>query len=67
MVFWEHEEHEVAYSWLRAPDSQNMAPGSEMRSPRFSPAPVRHLPRPPWGVIMLSFETTRSLSVFAVR
>eukprot|EP00959_Pyramimonas_sp_CCMP1952_P053213 1113044-Pyramimonas_sp.AAC.1 len=41
MVFWEHEEHEVACSWLwafkmwlgnavlLAPGSQNVAPGSE--------------------------------------
>ena len=34
---------------------------------RAPAAPVRIPPRPPWGVMMLSFETTRNLSAKAVR
>eukprot|EP00959_Pyramimonas_sp_CCMP1952_P407299 8536265-Pyramimonas_sp.AAC.1 len=52
---------------LLAPGSQNVAWHKVLGSPRFSAAPVQHLPRPPSGVMTLSFDPTRNLSVFAVR
>eukprot|EP00959_Pyramimonas_sp_CCMP1952_P321916 6736077-Pyramimonas_sp.AAC.1 len=74
MEFWELEDHEVAYSWLRAFKS---CPGTEFweledhevryswlkkESPVFRgtrPDPAQ----PPWGVMMLSLSLSFSLSL----
>eukprot|EP00959_Pyramimonas_sp_CCMP1952_P121223 2534730-Pyramimonas_sp.AAC.1 len=55
----------VVFCWLRAVKMWLLA--VKMGSPPIPAAPVRHLPRPPWGVMAISFEPTRNLSVVAVR
>eukprot|EP00959_Pyramimonas_sp_CCMP1952_P181822 3801695-Pyramimonas_sp.AAC.1 len=80
MEFWELEDHEVAYTWLRAfkimPKNgilgtrrpRNALLLAKKRIPRFPRIPSGSRPDPtPWGVMMLYFDTTRNLSLFAVK